>query len=135
MEPSALRNPHRRQFLRTAAGTGAGMASWLVLGTPPAFAQKRELTFLSTNHFVPASDDELRELAEQFMRAEGRVLACLAEAATGNRRAMATRALEELAASMVELGYTYLKLDFTYAPSIPGAYADDLAIGVRAVLS
>src|SRR5687768_10232517 len=66
MEPSALRNPHRRQFLRTAAGTTAGMASWLALGKPPAFAQKRELTFLSWNHFVPAADDELRKQAEAF---------------------------------------------------------------------
>jgi len=37
----------RRQFLRIASGTTAGMASWLALGRAPAFAQKRELTFLS----------------------------------------------------------------------------------------
>ena len=41
------------------ADVTAGMASWLALGKAPAFAQKRELTFLSWNHFVPASDDEL----------------------------------------------------------------------------
>ena len=34
------------------------MASWLALGKAPAFAQKRELTFLSWNHFVPAADDD-----------------------------------------------------------------------------
>ena len=45
--------PTRRQFLTTTAGATAGMASWLALGKAPAFAQKRELTFLSWNHFVP----------------------------------------------------------------------------------
>ena len=32
--------------------------------------------------------------------------------------------LESVARSLVEAGYPYLKLDFTYAPSIRGAYAD-----------
>jgi multiple sugar transport system substrate-binding protein len=45
------------------------MVSWLALGKPPAFAQKRELTFLSWNHFVPAADDELRKQAEAFSKA------------------------------------------------------------------
>ena len=31
--------------------------------------QKRELTFLSWNHFVPASDEELRKQAEAFSKA------------------------------------------------------------------
>ena len=61
--------PTRRQFLTTTAGATAGMASWLALGKAPAFAQKRELTFLSWNHFVPASDDELRKQAEAFGKA------------------------------------------------------------------
>src|SRR5262245_30164123 len=56
----------RRQFLSTSAGATAGIASWLALGKAPAFAQKRELTFLSWNHFVPAADDELRKQAEAF---------------------------------------------------------------------
>ena len=56
----------RRHFLATSVGTTAGMASWLALGKAPAFAQKRELTFLSWNHFVPAADDELRKQAEAF---------------------------------------------------------------------
>jgi len=47
------------------------MASWLALGKAPAFAQKRELTFLSWNHFVPASDDELRRQAEAFGKQAG----------------------------------------------------------------
>ncbi len=32
--------------------------------------------------------------------------------------------LEATAAALVEAGYRYLKLDFTYAPAIPGRYAD-----------
>ena len=69
MDQSAPRSPARRQFLRTAAGASAGMASWLALRTPPAVAQKRELTFLSWNHFVPAADDELKRQAEAFSKA------------------------------------------------------------------
>src|SRR6185369_4824321 len=61
--------PTRRQFLSASAGATAGMASWLALGRAPAYAQKRELTFLSWNHFVPASDDELRKQAEAFGKA------------------------------------------------------------------
>src|SRR5947208_15779309 len=60
--------PTRRQFLSTSAGATAGMALWLALDRAPAFAQKRELTFLSWNHFVPASDDELRRQAEVFSK-------------------------------------------------------------------
>ena len=60
----------RRQFLKTAAASTAGMA-WLASGRAPAVAQKRELTFLSWNHFVPASDDELRRQAEVFGRQAG----------------------------------------------------------------
>src|SRR5512145_2401709 len=52
----------RRQFLLTSAVA----ASSLALDRAPAFAQKRELTFLSWNHFVPASDEKLREQAEAF---------------------------------------------------------------------
>lgn len=54
----------RRQFLLTSAGAVA--AGSLALDRVPAFAQKRELTFLSWNHFVPASDEELRKQAEAF---------------------------------------------------------------------
>jgi multiple sugar transport system substrate-binding protein len=54
----------RRQFLTRTAGVAAG--SLVALQHRPAFAQKRELTFLSWNHFVPAADDELRKQAEAF---------------------------------------------------------------------
>ena len=59
MKPTKFPVQTRRQFLATTAGASAGMASWLALGKAPAYAQKRELTFLSWNHFVPAADDEL----------------------------------------------------------------------------
>ena len=57
----------RRQFLRTSAVA----AAWLTVERAPAYAQKRELTFLSWNHFVPASDDELRKQAEAFGKQVG----------------------------------------------------------------
>src|SRR5215510_7933754 len=60
----------RRRFLQTSAGVVAGASS--LSGVPaPALAQKRELTFLSWNHFVPASDDELRKQAEAFGKQAG----------------------------------------------------------------
>src|SRR6059036_980025 len=58
---------NRRQFLRTSAVA----AAWLSVDRAPAHAQKRELTFLSWNHFVPASDDELRKQAEAFGKQVG----------------------------------------------------------------
>jgi multiple sugar transport system substrate-binding protein len=59
----------RRQFLLTSAGAVA--AGSLALDRAPAYAQKRELTFLSWNHFVPASDVELRKQAEAFGKQVG----------------------------------------------------------------
>src|SRR5256712_2122279 len=66
-----MQGASRRHFLRVASGASAGMASWLALGKAPGFAQKRELTFLTGNHFVPASDDELRRQAEVFGKQAG----------------------------------------------------------------
>src|SRR5256884_7450118 len=57
-----MRGTTRRDFLLSSAVAGATV----LLDRAPAYAQKRELTFLSTNHFVPASDDELRRQAEVF---------------------------------------------------------------------
>src|SRR5258708_27514956 len=58
----------RREFLKASAAASTGLATSLALGRAPAFAQKRELTFLSWNHFVPASDGELRRQAEVFSK-------------------------------------------------------------------
>src|SRR5437867_12255059 len=55
---------NRRQFLKTSAVA----AAWFSVDRAPAYAQKRELTFFSWNHFVPASDDELRKQAEAFSK-------------------------------------------------------------------
>ena len=62
-----MRTTTRRHFLLTTAVAGASLA----LDRAPARAQKRELTFLSTNHFVPASDEELRRQAEVFGKQAG----------------------------------------------------------------
>ena len=60
----------RRRLLRTSAGAAAGL-SLAVLDRAPARAQKRELTLLTFNHFVPASDDELRRQGEVFAKQAG----------------------------------------------------------------
>ena len=60
----------RRRFLKTSAAVVAGTSS-VFLERAPAFAQKRELTMLSFNHFVPASDDELKRQAEVFAKQAG----------------------------------------------------------------
>jgi ABC-type glycerol-3-phosphate transport system substrate-binding protein len=57
----------RRRCLRSSALATAGLA----LGEAPAFAQKRVLTMLSFNSFVPASDDELRKQAAAFGQQAG----------------------------------------------------------------
>src|SRR2546426_11180998 len=62
-----MRGATRRDFLLSSAVAGATV----LLDRAPAYAQKRELTFLSTNHFVPASDDELRRQAEVFGKQAG----------------------------------------------------------------
>ncbi|MBI2159338.1 MAG: extracellular solute-binding protein [candidate division NC10 bacterium] len=66
-----MKTTSRREFLRVASGATTGMASWLALGRAPAFAQKRELTMLSWNHFVPAADEELRRQAQEFSKQAG----------------------------------------------------------------
>src|SRR5690242_12663182 len=63
----AMRETTRRTFLLTSTLAGATV----VLDRAPALAQKRELTLLSGNHFVPASDDELRRQAEAFGKQAG----------------------------------------------------------------
>jgi hypothetical protein len=57
-----MRRMTRRTFLATTSAVGASV----LLGRAPAYAQKRELSLLSNNHFVPAADDELRRQAEIF---------------------------------------------------------------------
>ena len=69
MAKSSVTNPRcpgRRQFLRTAAGGAAGLASVLALRQPPAYAQTRELTFLTIASFVPETDKELKRQFEEW---------------------------------------------------------------------
>ena len=60
----------RRRFLK-GSGIALASASAVALERPPAIAQKRELTLLTFNHFVPASDDELRRQGEAFAKQAG----------------------------------------------------------------
>ena len=62
-----MRRMTRRTFLATTSAVGATV----LLGRAPAYAQKRELSLLSNNHFVPAADDELRRQAELFSKQAG----------------------------------------------------------------
>lgn len=59
----------RRTFLRTAATTSAGLAGILITHTPPLYAATRTMTMLAANHFVPASDENLRRWAREFEKA------------------------------------------------------------------
>ena len=70
-KPSASTNPDarplsRRQFLGTAAGGAAGVTGILAAGRAPAFAQTRELTFLSIASFVPETDKELKRQLDEW---------------------------------------------------------------------
>jgi multiple sugar transport system substrate-binding protein len=62
-----MRRMTRRKFLATTSAVGAAA----LVGRAPAFAQKREVSLLSNNHFVPAADDELRRQAEVFSKQAG----------------------------------------------------------------
>ena len=62
-----MRRMTRRKFLATTSAVGTAT----LLGRAPAFAQKREVSLLSNNHFVPAADDELRRQAEVFSKQAG----------------------------------------------------------------
>src|SRR2546427_9151633 len=64
--PTALdsRRVSRRQFLGAAAG--AGVAGVLAAGRAPAFAQSRDLTFLTVASFVPETDKELKRQLDEW---------------------------------------------------------------------
>src|SRR5262245_29126475 len=60
---------NRRQVLKTAAGATSGLAGLLLTKTPPLYAATRTVTMLQANHFVPASDENLRTWAKEFEKA------------------------------------------------------------------
>jgi multiple sugar transport system substrate-binding protein len=66
---STPRRVGRRQFLRTAAGGAAGLGGAFTLTRAPAFAQSRELTFLTIASFVPDTDKELKHQLEEWGKA------------------------------------------------------------------
>jgi len=59
----------RRNLLKTAAATAAGIAAWG--GRAPLFAQQRKLHFLLNSNFRPAFDVELRKLAAEYQKLSG----------------------------------------------------------------
>ena len=59
----------RRAVLRTAASATVGLAGILATKTPPLYAATRTVTMLQANHFVPASDENLKTWAKEFEKA------------------------------------------------------------------
>jgi multiple sugar transport system substrate-binding protein len=50
-------------------GATAGLAGILISKTPPLYAATRTVTMLTWNHFVEASDEQLRQMAREFGKA------------------------------------------------------------------
>src|SRR6266542_1549801 len=66
LTPTSMVTPHpltRRQFIGTTAAGLLGILAWR---QAPVFAQRREVSMLTWNHFVPASDEKLKEIAAEF---------------------------------------------------------------------
>ncbi len=64
MRVSRLPSLTRRQFIETTAA--AGVLGLLAVRQAPVFAQRREVSMITWNHFVPASDERLKEIAADF---------------------------------------------------------------------
>src|SRR5215475_13822337 len=60
---------NRRTLLRTAASATVGLAGILAAKIPPLYAATRTVTMLQANHFVPASDENLKRWAKEFEKA------------------------------------------------------------------
>src|SRR6266850_5855000 len=56
----------RRQFIETTATVG--VLGLLAVRQAPVFAQRREVSMITWNHFVPASDERLKEIAADFSK-------------------------------------------------------------------
>ena len=71
MQTQETGNPglNRRQLLKTVGGATAGLAGILLTKTSPLYAATRTVTMLAANHFVPASDENLRAWAKEFEKA------------------------------------------------------------------
>jgi multiple sugar transport system substrate-binding protein len=62
---------NRRQFLKKIAGTAIGLSTASIFRPLRVCAATPELTLLSWNHFVPTSDEKLKEQAARFAREQG----------------------------------------------------------------
>jgi multiple sugar transport system substrate-binding protein len=56
----------RRQFIEATATVG--LLGLLAVRQAPVFAQRREVSMITWNHFVPASDERLKEIAADFSK-------------------------------------------------------------------
>ena len=54
----------RRQFIETTATVG--LLGLIAIRQAPVLAQRREVSMITWNHFVPASDERLKEIAADF---------------------------------------------------------------------
>ena len=59
----------RRRLLWTTAKAAIGLSGILLAKTPPSYAAKRTLSMLTWQHFIEASDNMLRDMAQAFGRA------------------------------------------------------------------
>jgi multiple sugar transport system substrate-binding protein len=62
---------NRRQFIQKAVGTIASLSSFSIFKPLRVHAGTPEVSMLSWNQFVPASDNKLRELAARFAQEHG----------------------------------------------------------------
>src|SRR3989442_7910541 len=117
--PTALdsRRVSRRQFLGAAAGGAAGLGGILAAGKAPAFAQTRELTFLSIASFVPETDKELKRQLDEWgaknkVKVRLHIIAHL-QLQTKKAAAAQSRSGHDLTAPGTRLGHAELYLDYT----------------------
>lgn len=68
MNPSSLT---RRQFLKKATHAALGLSSFSIFRPSRVHAATPELSMLTLNHFVPASDEKLKEQAAAFAKEHG----------------------------------------------------------------
>ncbi|MCI0526681.1 MAG: extracellular solute-binding protein, partial [Nitrospira sp.] len=61
----------RRQFIKKAVGTAMGLSGSYLFQPSRITAATPELSMLSWNHFVPASDEKLKEQAVRFAKEQG----------------------------------------------------------------
>lgn len=71
MSKSSSTGLTRRAFVKATGATAAGLTVGYFGGKAPAMAQQRELHSLQLSSFVPATDETLKQLAEEFGKQVG----------------------------------------------------------------